>query len=63
MKDFRAPETRSEALTLLEKHTERDGICEGCLGSWARLVPFPCSLVRSAHRILAGTSADPATDR
>lgn len=53
MKDYREPETRSEALAILEKHTERDGICEGCLAAWARLTAFPCSHVRSAYRVLA----------
>ncbi|GGM41323.1 hypothetical protein ACFFX1_12825 [Dactylosporangium sucinum] len=62
MKDYRAPETRSEALALLEQHVERDGICEGCLASWARLVAFPCSHAQSARRFLAGapTAGDPA---
>ena len=59
MKDYRAPETRSEALAILEKHTERDGICEGCLASWARLVDFPCSHAQSARRILADAPAAP----
>ncbi|GAA2332530.1 hypothetical protein [Dactylosporangium salmoneum] len=57
MKDYRAPENRSEALALLETHIERDGICEGCLASWARLVDFPCSFAQAAHRILADDAA------
>ncbi|MEV6923854.1 hypothetical protein AB0M46_04980 [Dactylosporangium sp. NPDC051485] len=68
MKDYRAPESRSEALAFLENHIERDGICEGCLASWARLVDFPCSYAQAARRILAedpagGDPADPATHR
>ncbi|UWZ37087.1 hypothetical protein Drose_01835 [Dactylosporangium roseum] len=62
MKDYRTPETRNEALVLLEKHTERDGICEGCLSSWARLAEFPCSLVQSARRFLTEDGTDPAAD-
>ncbi|MGI5239813.1 hypothetical protein [Dactylosporangium sp. CA-139066] len=63
MKDYRAPETRSEALAFLEHHIERDGICEGCLASWARLVAFPCLYAQAAQRILANDPADPPLDR
>ena len=61
MKDYRPPETQSEALALIEKHIERDGICAGCLASWARLTAFPCLHVQSASRILAQTPG--ANDR
>jgi hypothetical protein len=53
MKDYRAPETMSEARAILERHTERDGICEGCLSLWARLVEFPCPYVQAARRLVA----------
>ncbi|WP_426509592.1 hypothetical protein ACPPVO_02105 [Dactylosporangium sp. McL0621] len=65
MKDYPTPATRNEALVLIEQHIERDGFCEGCLTSWARLTSFPCRYVQSAYRILAdapaaGEGADPA---
>jgi hypothetical protein len=53
MKDYPPPDTRDEALAVLAGHVERDGVCEGCLASWAKSVVFPCSHVLLARRVLA----------
>ncbi|MEV4515609.1 hypothetical protein AB0K00_42455 [Dactylosporangium sp. NPDC049525] len=57
------PDLTDQIRMLVAVHVERDGMCEGCLNTWARLAPHPCRWAQWAHAWLAeptsGTSPQP----
>ena len=43
----------ADAAAVLAVHVDDGGFCRGCVTTWARLVPFPCTQALWARSVLA----------
>ncbi|MET7424350.1 hypothetical protein [Dactylosporangium sp. NPDC005555] len=57
------PDLADQVRMVVAVHVARDGMCGGCLSTWARLAPHPCQWMQWARAWLAdpanSTSAQP----
>jgi hypothetical protein len=52
----------ADAQAVIDAHFDDNGICRGCLVSWARLAPHPCPQRQWATSVMASLTPDTHRD-
>jgi hypothetical protein len=47
----------ADARAIVDRHTEADGMCRGCIEQWARLAPYSCEQARWATAVIKRLTA------